>query len=584
MIIECQQCRARFKLDESRIKGKGARIRCRKCGESIIVMKKDFEAASPSAPPAGKLFDLRSALRESVGKPPAPGGLESSGGTGPMTSAPEAATPPEEHPAFASRKGGSAADSFPMHGADAEPATVSQERPAHRVEEPGEDFPTPPPGEADAPPAGSPTGLSQEEEPESPDPSVEAAPEPPGILSESPSSGPRSEVYEEFDRPLFGKGDSEPPAPPGEEIEVGFGDVLRRDAAPPAETGRPSASGDADGPFSFQLVTDEDLSFLSATGPEATLRPDDDSGGQHPFPSSGKGETGPETDDLRTLETVLPDFLRRKDPPGKPAEEFDISRRLSDTPQFVLEEEDSPATPPPVRPSLSLEDPKSRAEEIQEEISGMAETPAADEDPAPRPSAAVLFPAGRAETEGKRASRPLPAAPSGRPSFALLVVLFLAIAGGGAYLAFTKAGQETLRAVVPGLESFWLGGKEAVRPYQVGNLIGYYETSDKAGKLFVIKGTVTNEGRTKKSGIRVRAELLDGSRRSIAERTVFAGNVIPTLRSADRDRIEAAMSNRFGDKLSNVDVSPGNQVSFMVVFVDPPPGIEEYRLAAFDGE
>src|SRR4030065_472036 len=29
MIIECQACRARFKLDESRIKGKGARIRCR---------------------------------------------------------------------------------------------------------------------------------------------------------------------------------------------------------------------------------------------------------------------------------------------------------------------------------------------------------------------------------------------------------------------------------------------------------------------------------------------------------------------------------------------------------------------------
>src|SRR3990172_12658455 len=62
MIIECQACRARFKLDESRIKGKGARIRCRKCGESIIVMKSDIPTTPPSPPAARELFDLRALL------------------------------------------------------------------------------------------------------------------------------------------------------------------------------------------------------------------------------------------------------------------------------------------------------------------------------------------------------------------------------------------------------------------------------------------------------------------------------------------------------------------------------------------
>ena len=64
MIIECQACRARFKLDESRIKGKGARIRCRKCGETIIVMKSDIPPAKPSPPVGKELFDLRAVLRE----------------------------------------------------------------------------------------------------------------------------------------------------------------------------------------------------------------------------------------------------------------------------------------------------------------------------------------------------------------------------------------------------------------------------------------------------------------------------------------------------------------------------------------
>ena len=59
---------------------------------------------------------------------------------------------------------------------------------------------------------------------------------------------------------------------------------------------------------------------------------------------------------------------------------------------------------------------------------------------------------------------------SGRPSIALLLVLFVTLAGGGAYLAFTKAGQETVRTLVPGMESLWLGGKGSVRPYHVGNL------------------------------------------------------------------------------------------------------------------
>ena len=68
MIIECQTCHARFRLDESRIKGRGARVKCRKCGDSIVVLK---DSAPPPPPPGGDgSFDLSSAVRESAGESP----------------------------------------------------------------------------------------------------------------------------------------------------------------------------------------------------------------------------------------------------------------------------------------------------------------------------------------------------------------------------------------------------------------------------------------------------------------------------------------------------------------------------------
>ena len=69
MIIECQTCHARFRLDESRIKGRGARVKCRKCGDSIVVLKEG--APAPPEPAGGGFFDLGSAVRDSAGETPA---------------------------------------------------------------------------------------------------------------------------------------------------------------------------------------------------------------------------------------------------------------------------------------------------------------------------------------------------------------------------------------------------------------------------------------------------------------------------------------------------------------------------------
>lgn len=174
-----------------------------------------------------------------------------------------------------------------------------------------------------------------------------------------------------------------------------------------------------------------------------------------------------------------------------------------------------------------------------------------------------------------------------RSPLVALVLLFVALAAGGAYLGFTKGGQDLLRGLVPGMESLWLRSSGKPGPqFDVRNLIGYYEPTTSAGNLFVIKGQVANMGRTRKSGIRVHATLLDGKDQTMAENTIYAGNVVPgeTLRTASRAKIEEALSNRFGDKLVNMDVAPGKSVPFMVVFFNAPEGISAYRLEAKDGD
>jgi len=67
MIIECQTCHARFRLDDSRIKGRGARVKCRKCGDSILVLK-DGAPPPPPTPDGDGFFDLGSAVRDSAGE------------------------------------------------------------------------------------------------------------------------------------------------------------------------------------------------------------------------------------------------------------------------------------------------------------------------------------------------------------------------------------------------------------------------------------------------------------------------------------------------------------------------------------
>ncbi len=486
MIIECGSCNSRFRLDESKITGRGARVRCRKCGEPITVMKEATDAQGAGAPGSGEQdegLDLRSILRETMETP-----LSQS----------------------------------PLAG---EPAAVDalQSDFDKMMAEAGTD------AEAAAEPAAAET---------------RSAP--------APAAGPAVDFGPEEAITFVAPGPAAPPP-----------------AAAPAQAPAPPAASPE-----FMMSTADSLDFLKADYDKEGQKPALDISGSlrvAPAGEAGEAKTAP--------------------PLG---------------------------TQPPPAAAAPVEPPSSRSEAIRSELAGLggiagagaaagtgAATAAAGAPPPqpgtaapPLPRAAAPPPPPRVEPAAIKPAAPVRrAAPAKqaalrrgqgsqlvRPSVILLLLLFFALAGGGAYLGFTSGGQKVLRGLVPQIESLWLGSGKPASRYEVGNLIGYYDTGAASGKMFIVKGQVTNEGTARKAGVRVYAALLDVQGKTLAEKTVYAGNVIAAdaVRLSSREKIEATMSNPMGGGLANMDIPPGKSVPFMVVFFDAPDGIDSYRLEPRD--
>ncbi|HEY7586826.1 MAG TPA: zinc-ribbon domain-containing protein, partial [Candidatus Deferrimicrobiaceae bacterium] len=181
------------------------------------------------------------------------------------------------------------------------------------------------------------------------------------------------------------------------------------------------------------------------------------------------------------------DYLKEESVKAEKAEMFDISTSLRKEPIELLSTAEVEETPP---------------SGAAYEQAGEARQAAPFAAPAESPPAGEIAPTVLTEPQDAgEALRPKPtaqrkaASPLLRPSLLALVLLFVALAGGGAYLGFTKSGQDLLRGLVPGMESLWLRNAGKPGPqFDVRNLIGYYETNTKAGNLFIIKGQVANMG------------------------------------------------------------------------------------------
>src|SRR3990172_3621592 len=74
LVIECDSCNSRYRLDLALVKGHGIRVACRKCGAAIIVLSSEVATLSTKEPKAAQASDPRPEPARNLPKevPPAP--------------------------------------------------------------------------------------------------------------------------------------------------------------------------------------------------------------------------------------------------------------------------------------------------------------------------------------------------------------------------------------------------------------------------------------------------------------------------------------------------------------------------------
>ena len=168
-----------------------------------------------------------------------------------------------------------------------------------------------------------------------------------------------------------------------------------------------------------------------------------------------------------------------------------------------------------------------------------------------------------------------------RPLFITAAIFVLLLSGGAFYYVDYVDGNSGRKPAGPAVPV--QAQRDFEHPvFDVQNLKGDLNKQATGERLYVIKGTVTNVGKTVSSGIRIQATLLGKDNQVIMRNEAFAGNLIDESLMAhmNRVRIEGFLGMRYGEGNSNRDIPVGMSLPFMVVFFDPPEGIQSFTVKA----
>ncbi|MGB7631142.1 MAG: DUF3426 domain-containing protein, partial [Candidatus Deferrimicrobium sp.] len=169
-----------------------------------------------------------------------------------------------------------------------------------------------------------------------------------------------------------------------------------------------------------------------------------------------------------------------------------------------------------------------------------------------------------------------------RPLFLAAAISILLLAGGAFYFVDGNSGRKSSGSVLPVRARS--AHENAV--FDVGNLKGYINKQASGERLYVVKGSVTNGGKVLSGGIRIEATLLGKNNQVIVKNLGFPGNVIDEslISHMSRVRIEGFLGMRYGEGDVNRDIPAGKTLPFMVVFFDPPEGVESIRVKAVEAD
>ncbi|ABK97664.1 DUF3426 domain-containing protein [Pelobacter propionicus] len=534
MIIQCEQCRTKFRLDDSKIKENGVKVRCAKCRHVFTVMKQQPEQAEQSD--FGAMLEQSSAL-----------------GATPQEA--ESGFPQEqaaENPFAAAQEQEQSGQSFDF-GAVEPPQEEQPQAPAEEFSFSANQESAPAMGETPpSPPGEFQFGEVDFGQPAEQPTMAESALEP---FPEAKAAAPHQPFGDEFDfQPLDSQQqaasvEEQAPAAPHGEIDFGQVDFGQPEVAASAEpfiAEQGSATPQVPPPLEFEFDLPESNDTQSQLSGEKT----------ETVPA------GPEnipTADAFDFAMELPTPPSgQKLPQLEEAFSFDVPAETAITPPQPAAAVPSaalPVQPEPVQPAGTEMKPY-----------GPVISPAPE--PAPGTADSDLVPPEPAQEE-----LPPLSIPSRRKSSSLLkaLVALLVLAMVGAAAFYGKDLYPKLKQMIAP-ES----GKIQLRSISSS----FVRNTTTGSELLVISGEAVNGFTTPRASLQVKGMVYGDKGQVLASKNAYCGNPLSAqqLASMPLDAIELAMANQVGSGLSNLEIAPGKALPFTVVIATVPEGAKNIGI------
>jgi predicted Zn finger-like uncharacterized protein len=308
--------------------------------------------------------------------------------------------------------------------------------------------------------------------------------------------------------------------------------------------------------------TPEDQSPQQAQKEESESSFEDGSFGEFSFGLSPEQEEE-EFGELEQPEKNLEDEAFTFDPVDEKPEE----KELEEPEQELLKEEAAAAD----EPMFSFEEAQTTTKS-----DGLLDEVAPTKD-SPKPETAV-----EAEKEHFEAAAPQRKSPVASLMIFFLIVLIILTAVTG-YL-FWKQGPQAFERMLLELTGSKSQPVVSVGRIELNDYTASFMQNEQAGELFVIHGRARNLYEEPRSTIQIKGVIFNEAGKPVMQQTVFGGNALSEeqLTTLPYSKIEEAMTNQFGDHLSNLNVAPSDSIPFTIVFRNLPEGVAEFTVEVVD--
>jgi len=166
---------------------------------------------------------------------------------------------------------------------------------------------------------------------------------------------------------------------------------------------------------------------------------------------------------------------------------------------------------------------------------------------------------------------------------AAAVLLVLLLAGGGVFLfapGLIGMGGEKAPETAQ-TETAPADMTEQVKNIYLEGIRQYYVDNDKVGRIFVVEGKAVNQFDKAKELIEVEANLYDANNAVLDTVRLKCGNTLSLfqLQVLSKEEIQSALADEAGIGANNVNLQPGGQVPFMIVFFEPAESVSDFNVS-----